>query len=164
MSTQPSAVPAGRQMLRHTLATLAYRANKALTSVPPEFASFKAGERTRTPAQILGHLGDLMDWGISMAIGQPAWKEVPVTDWQAGIDRFFAATQKFDDVLASDAPLACEAEGLFQGPIADALTHVGQINLLRGIAACPVKAENYFKAEIVTGRVGTQQTPPRREF
>jgi hypothetical protein len=163
MSTQPVAVPAGRQMLRHTLATLAYRANKALKEVPPEFLNFRLNDRTRTPGQILGHLGDLMDWGISMAVGRPAWKEEPVTDWQTGVDRFFAATRKFDDVLASAEP-ACGVEQLFQGPIADALTHVGQINLLRGIAGCPVKAENYFKADIAIGRVGTQQTPPRREF
>jgi hypothetical protein len=164
MSTQPAAAPANRQMLRHTLATLAYRANKALKDVPPEFASFKASERTRTPAQILGHLGDLMDWGISMAVGQPEWKEVPVTDWNAGVRRFFAGLKTFDDVLASDKPLACAAEGLFQGPIADALTHTGQVNILRGIAGCPVKAENYFKAEIVVGRVGTDQAAARREF
>src|SRR5437764_715108 len=122
MSTQATAVPSSRLMLRHTLAALAYRANKALKDTPAEFTSYKCGERTRTPGQILGHLGDLMDWGVSMAIGKPAWNEQPIVHWDGGVRRFFVALQAFDDVLAADAPLACDAEKLFQGPIADALT------------------------------------------
>ena len=164
MSTQPPHAAAGRQMLRHTLACLAYRANKALKGVPPEFASFNCGERRRTPVQIVAHMGDLFDWALSLAQGGHAWKEEAVTDWDAGVRRFFAGLQAFDDVLASDAPLGYDVEKLFQGPIADALTHVGQINILRGMAGCPIKPENYFKAEIVLGRVGTDQAAPRREF
>ena len=73
-------------------------------------------------------------------------------------------SRRFDEYLASDAPLACEAEQLFQGPIADALNHVGQIALLRRLAGAPIRAENYYRAEITRGRVGMEQTPPRREF
>jgi hypothetical protein len=77
---------------------------------------------------------------------------------------FFAALHALDRRLASDAPLACPAENLFQGPVADALTHIGQINMLRRMAGCPVKGENYFQAEIVAGRLGPAQAKAAVEF
>ena len=84
--------------------------------------------------------------------------------WDQEADRFFAALKSFDDYLASTEPLQVPAEKLFQGPVADALTHVGQIAMLRRMAGGPVKGENYFVAEIVSGSVGAQQAVPRREF
>ena len=153
-----------RQLLRHTVATVAYRGGKALRAAPDHFASFHIGDKTRTPGQILAHMGDLFDWALSIAQGQPAWHDSTPLSWNAEIDRFFAALKKFDDFLASDEPLSGAAEGLFQAPVADSLTHIGQIAMLRRLAGAPVKAENYNKAEIVAGRVGPEQSAPRREF
>lgn len=161
MSTLPD--PA-RQLLRHTVATVAYRGGKALRGAPESFAGFAAGDTARTPAQILGHLGDLFAWALSMARGQQEWKEAPAAAWNENVARFHATLQAFDDYLASDAALQAPAEKLFQGPVADALTHVGQIAILRRLAGCAIRGENYFKAEIVTGRVGAEQAAPRREF
>ena len=84
--------------------------------------------------------------------------------WPAECERFFATLARFDAVLAGEEPLAATAERLFQGPIADALTHVGQLAMLRRLAGSPVRGENYFKAEIVAGRVGPQQAAPVKEF
>jgi len=84
--------------------------------------------------------------------------------WDKEADRFFAALQRFDEYLASVEPIHAPTEKLFQGPIADALTHVGQIAMLRRMAGGPVKSENYFVAGIVAGRVGVEQTPPKRQF
>jgi hypothetical protein len=84
--------------------------------------------------------------------------------WEKEVERFFAALKKFDDYLASSEVVQAPLENLFQGPIADALTHVGQIAILRRLAGEPVKAENYFAAEIAVGRVGVEQTPPKKEF
>ena len=56
--------------LRHALATLAYRGARALRNAPPEFGDFRMGEKSRTPAAILAHVGDLMDWGLSIANGK----------------------------------------------------------------------------------------------
>ena len=151
-------------LLRHTLATLAYRGGKALRGAPPEFAEFRAGGTTRTPAQILAHIGDLLDWGLSIAEGKEAWHNSPPLTWEQGTARFFAALEAFDMRLSSEAPLACSVEGLFQGPIADSLTHVGQIALLRRLAGCPVRGENYYMAEVTAGRVGPEQTKPKFEF
>jgi len=159
-----AAIDPARQLLRHTLATLAYRGGKALRGAPASFAGFAVGENPRTPAQILAHLGDLMDWGLSIASGKQAWKDSQPLAWEAEVARFFAAVKKFDDYLASAEPLHAPSEGLFQGPVADALTHVGQIAMLRRLAGCAIKGENYFKAEIVAGRVGAEQATPRREF
>jgi len=155
-----------REFLRHTLATLAYRGAKATRGAPPEFAAFHASATTRTPAEILAHIGDLMDWGLSMAREKQVWNNSAPLPWDQEVKRFHAALAAFDSFLASDAPLAAPVERLFQGPIADALTHVGQINTLRRIFGAPVKGENYSRAGIEAGRVGANQKPadPKYEF
>jgi len=153
-----------RELFRHTVATLAYRGGKALRGVPPTFADFRAGEGVRTPGQILAHLGDLLDWALSMAIGERRWQDSKSLAWDDGVERFFTALKKFDDFLASDEPVHASLEKLFQGPVADAFTHVGQIAILRRMADAPVKGENYFVAEIVVGRVGVDQAKAKREF
>ncbi len=153
-----------REMLRHTLATLAYRGGKAVRDAPDSFASFKASETTRTPAQVLAHVGDLLDWALSIASGNETWNNAEPLAWGEEVDRFHAALKAFDDYLASEAELHASCERLFQGPIADALTHTGQIAMLRRIAGTPMKAENYSRAKIEAGRVGADQEKPKREF
>jgi len=153
-----------RELLRHALATLAYRGGKAMREAPAGFAEFRVAETTRTPGQILAHLGDLMDWALSMAKGQEHWQNSPVLEWEPGVHRFYDGLGSLDGYLASARPLAVSPEALFQGAIADALTHVGQITMLRRMAGAPVKGENYRRAELVTGRVGPEQATPRREF
>ena len=149
-------------MLRHTLATLAYRGGKAVRGAPASFAESRSG--TRTPIAILAHVGDLLDWALQLARGQEVWKDAAPLPWEQEVGRFFAGLKAFDDYLASDAHLGFPAEKLFKGPIADALTHVGQIAMLRRMSGAPMRGENYFKAEIAAGRVGPEQSPPRREF
>lgn len=153
-----------RDLLRHSVATLAYRGGKTVRGAPDEFAVYRASEKTRTPGQILAHIGDLIDWGLSLARGNEEWHNSAPLPWDQEIQRFFGALERLDAYLASDAPLECPAEQLFQGPIADALTHVGQLAMLRRLAGSPVRGENYRRAEISIGRVGPDQTRPSREF
>jgi hypothetical protein len=162
--TNSTSQEAKRAMLRHTIATLAYRGGKTVTNAPQGFATFRVGESTRTPAEILAHIGDLLDWALWQAKGQHRWHGSPPLPWEEEVARFFAALTRLDAFLASDEPLGYEAEKIFQGPIADALTHVGQIAMLRRLAGAPVRGENYFKAEIVAGRVGPEQSKKRVEF
>jgi hypothetical protein len=151
-------------MFRHTLATLAYRAGKALRGAPPEFAGYRAQPGSRTPAEILAHMGDLFDWALSIANGKQTWHNSPPLPWDEEVARFFAALEAFDQRIASDEALGCPAEKLFQGPVADALTHTGQIAMLRRMAGCAMRGENYFVADIAAGRVGAEQAAPVREF
>jgi hypothetical protein len=153
-----------RQMLRHTLATLAYRGGKVLRGAPESFGSFRIGEQSRTPSEILAHIGDLLDWAVSLAKGEHVWHDSTPGEWASDVRRFFDGLARFDACLASDADLGFPPERLFQGPIADALTHVGQIAMLRRLAGFPVRGENYFRADIAAGRIGPDQSPPRREF
>ena len=149
-----------RQLLRHTIATLAYRGGKALRGASDQFADFRAGDTTRTPLQILAHMGDLLDWALSMAQGKQAWRDAPPLPWSSETERFYASLKAFDAHLASDQPLNVPAEKLFQGPVADALTHVGQLMMLRRLAGAPPRGENYFVADIRTGRVGLSSPLP----
>ena len=153
-----------RAHLRHSLATLAYRGGKALRDAPPSFGAFSAGQGTRTPLEILAHMGDLMAWALTQAQGDERWAPVPPTSWDADVARFFDGAAALEARLASDEPLGQSEGKVFQGAVADALTHVGQINLLRRMAGVPVRGENYNKADIQVGRVGAEQAPPRREF
>lgn len=153
-----------RALLRHTVATLAYRGGKALRGAPAGFEGFRAGDTTRTPGQILAHIGDLLDWALSKANGAERWHNSRPLPWEKGSERFFAALKAFDARLGSPKRLACSPEELFQAPIADALTHVGQISMLRRLAGAPVRGENYAKARIEAGRVGPKQPPARFEF
>ena len=153
-----------RQMLRHAVATLAYRGGKAVSNTPEGFAMLRVGETTRTPGEILAHISDLLDWALCLARGKHVWHESPALPWEEGVARFFAALKEFDSYLASQAPLGFPSEKLFQGPVADALTHVGQIAMLRRLAGASVRGENYFKADITAGRVGAEQSEMRVEF
>jgi len=153
-----------RVPLRHILATIAYRGAKAVRNAGPSFADYRAGETSRTPAKILAHIGDLMDWGLAMSEGRREWHDSAPLAWEKECERFFTALKKFDDYLASEKPLEVSAEKLFQSALADALTHIGQIAMLRRMAGVPIKGENYYVAEITVGRVGADQAAPRKEF
>jgi hypothetical protein len=153
-----------RQFLRHTLATLAYRAGKCLKNPPNNFTKFRAGDSGRTAGEILAHLGDLLDWALTIVKGKQAWHDSAPRTWVLDVERFYGSLARLDEYLASDAPIECSLERLFQGPIADALSHVGQIAMLRRLALAPIRGENYYVAEIQIGRVGPEQAAPRREF
>ena len=153
-----------RALLRHTVATVAYRGGKAVRGAPANFASFSGDGSNRTAVKILSHIGDLYDWALTQAKGAEAWNDSTPLVWDREVDRFFAALQRFDDYLASDAPLAVTPEKLFQGAIADSLTHIGQIAILRRLGGAKMKSENYSRADIVAGRVGAEQTAAKREF
>ena len=154
----------GRQMLRHAVATLAYRGAKVVRGSPAAVGVLRIAETTRTPLEILAHMGDLLDWSLFLARGQHVWKDSTPQSWDTEVDRFFQGLAALDLYLASAETLGFPPERILQGPIADALTHVGQIAILRRLAGAPVRGENYFRADIVVGRVGPDQPAPRREF
>jgi hypothetical protein len=149
-------------MVRHALATLAYRAQRSLENSPEAFATF--ADAGNQPAQILAHMGDLLDWALSMAQGQPRWNNSLPLPWVTEQARFFHALTALDACLASGNPLEAPAERLLQGPVADALTHVGQLAMLRRLAGCPTRGENFFVAEIHPGQTTAEQPSPVMPF
>jgi len=151
-----------RDLLRHTLAAVAYRASRALEGAPDSFAGFDGCGRQ--PAKILAHMGDLFDWALSAVQGTERWHNSTPLPWPDEKARFFAAIRAFDDYLASEAPLLASAEALFQGPIADALTHVGQLAMQRRLAGAPTRGENFFVASITAGNVGEKQPEAVQPF
>jgi hypothetical protein len=150
--------------LRQMAATLAYRAAKVLRDAPPEFGRASFGDATRQPVKIVAHMADLMTWGVSMAGGGKEWAPAGGGDWQTEVDRFFAGLATLDAALDTDGEFKGSIDKLIQGPLADALTHVGQLALLRGMAGHPVRPESYARAIITAGRVGLDQEAPRAEF
>jgi hypothetical protein len=150
--------------MRHALATLAYRTAKALRGAPDTFASFRAAPESRTPLEIVAHMGDLMDWSLSMVRGQARWNGATPQAWETECARFFESLEAFDSALAGTEPVPYELTRLFQGPVADALTHTGQLTMLRRLHGAPMKGESYNRADVVIGRVGAEQTPPDPKY
>lgn len=166
MSAIPPTDPTTILFLRHSLATLAYRAGKTVRGTPQAFGDYRASPDSSSCVEILAHMGDLMDWVLRMAKGEARWTTATPLPWEQEIARFFAATQALDDHLATGAGIAWDPGRLFQGGIADALTHTGQLAMLRRLSGHKMKGENYARADIEAGRVGLDQTPPdpRYEF
>ena len=166
MTQIPADDPTTRLMLRHALATLAYRAGKTLRGTPAAFGAYRADEHSPTVSEIVAHMGDLMDWILTMMRGAPKWHNSKPLSWDAEIARFFAALGAADAHLASGAAIAWEPGRVFQGGIADALTHTGQLAMLRRLSGHKMKGENYSRADIEVGRVGLDQVPrdPKVEF
>jgi len=146
-------VDAKREVLRHMVATVAYRGGVAVLGAPEGFALFRLNEEVRTPGEILAHIGDLLEGSIHLLKGELVHLTSTPLQWDQEVSRFFSAARRLDSFLASDAPLACPVEELVQGPVGDALTHVGQLVMLRRLAGSPVRAESYFTAEIIPGMI-----------
>jgi hypothetical protein len=151
-----------RELLRHTLATLAYRAARALDGAPDSFAGFSGAGRM--PVQILAHMGDLLDWALTAAVGKEQWRASQPSQWKQEKQRFFQSLQALDSFLASDGEVKAPIDRLMQGPVVDALTHVGQLAMMRRLSGSPTRGENYYAAAVLTGKVGADQPPPVQPF
>ena len=138
-----------RQLLRHMVATVAYRGGIAVSDSHENFADLRVSETARTPAEILAHIGDLLEGSLYLLQGNLRFLTSSPLPWDEEVTRFITAAKRLDAFLASDSPLKCPVEKLVQGPIGDALTHVGQLVLLRRVAGNPVPVTNYFEAEII---------------
>jgi len=145
-----------REVLRHMVATVAYRGGLAVVDAPESFAEFRAHETTRTPGELLAHIGDLLEGSLHLLKGEMVYLTSTPLPWKDEVTRFFSAVKNLDLYLASEAPLGCPVEKLVQGPIGDALTHVGQIVMLRRMSGNPIRPAGYFTAEIVAGEIDAE--------
>jgi hypothetical protein len=154
----------GDLSLRHSVATLGYRAAKTLRDAPEEFSAFRPAKGSRSAGEILSHICDLLDWALSIARGKQRWRNTKPKSWSEDSERFYLALTAFDQYLASGEPLHAPSGKIFQGAIADALTHVGQIAMLRRMAGARVRGENYYRARIEIGKTGPDQRAAVSEF
>ena len=138
------------------VATVAYRGGLAVVDAPESFAEFRAHETTRTPGELLAHIGDLLEGSLHLLKGDMVYLASTPLPWKEEVTRFFSAVKNLDSYLASEAPLACPVEKLVQGPIGDALTHVGQIVMLRRMSGNPIRPAAYFTAEILAGEINEE--------
>lgn len=145
-----------REILRHMVTTVAYRGGLAITDAAPEFAVFRPHDTTRTPGEILAHIGDLLEGSFHLLNGNMVHLMSEPQPWNDEVARFFSAVKQLDALLASDAPLAYPVERFVQGPIGDALTHVGQIVMLRRMSGSPIRVGSYFTAVIVPGEINEE--------
>jgi hypothetical protein len=149
-----------RIMLRHCLAALAYRTQKALHGAPSGFGDFSAGERTRTPRDLVRHMTSVLGYARTYFVGGRYWPE-ELPDLASEVERFHAMVADVAGYLAREEPLlGITPEQLLQGPFADAMTHAGQLALLRRLAGAPVPPENFIVADIHPDRLGPEQPAP----
>ena len=161
MPTIPADDPTTRLILRHLLATIAYRAGKAIRDTPDTFGQYRETPDSPSSVDIVAHMGDLMEWVLRMVRGEWRWTTATPLPWDQEVARFFRTLQALDDELASGAPIRWQPEKIIQGGIADALTHTGQLAMLRRLSGHKMKGESYARADITIGRVGPEQSPPK---
>lgn len=150
-----------RELLRHFLAAIAYRTQKALRGAPDHYATFSAGNRARTPTELVRHMAGLMGYVRTFFQGGTYTPE-PLPTFQAEVDRFHRLLTEVGQLLASSAKCSLTTEQLLQGPLADAMTHVGQLAMLRRLADSPVAPENFIYADVRADRLHADQPPPAR--
>lgn len=151
---------AKRIMLRHFLAALAYRTQKALRDAPPDFGDFQAGERTRTPRELVRHMTSVLGYARTYFVGGRYWPE-PLPTLEDEIARFHSIIGTLAEHLEREDPMIGIApEQLLQGPFSDAMTHAGQLAMLRRLAGAPVPPENFIVADISVDRLGVEQALP----
>jgi hypothetical protein len=151
---------AERALLRHFLAALAYRAQKALRSAPSGFGEFSAGRRTRTPIELVRHMTSVLGYARTYFIGG-AYRPDPLPTLDAEVSRLHEMLGELGRHLATGTPLTGTTPArLLQGPLADAMTHVGQLAMLRRLAGSPVPPENFIVAAIDPENLGPEQAPP----
>jgi hypothetical protein len=150
-----------QDLLRHFLAALAYRTQKAVRDAPSDFGSFKAAEGVRTPVELVRHMTSVLGYARTFFIGGRYWPD-PLPSLQDEIVRFHQMGEDVAGHHEVDAPLmkGMTAEKLMQGPLADAMTHAGQLAMLRRLSGSPVAPENFVKARIDAERLGTDQAEP----
>ena len=152
-----------RHLLRHFLAAIAYRTQRALRGAPDHFPTFSAGNRVRTPVEVIRHMAALMGYVRTLFQGgsYPV-KPDPLPTFEAEVARFHEMLEAVGELLARGAPCSISTEQLLQGPFADTMTHVGQLAMLRRLADSPVAPENFIYADIRADRLDADQPRPAR--
>lgn len=159
MSEEPQ-----RQLLKHYLAAIAYRAQKALRDAPADYPSFAAGADVRTPVEVLRHMTSLLGYSRTLFLGGSyPFHPDPLPTFKEEVERFHDMVGAVGDLLDRDVALReISYEQFLQGPLSDVMTHIGQLAMLRRLAGAAVAPENFIYARVDSDRLGTDQAQPAR--
>jgi hypothetical protein len=148
------------ELLRHFLAVLAYRTQKALRGAPPPFADFNAGSGTRTPRELVRHMASVIGYAHTFFVGG-VYRAQALPTFDEEVDRFHQVLGALSAQLAAGAaPAGLTPQQILQGPLSDAMTHAGQLAMLRRLAGSPVASENFIFADISADRLCADQPLP----
>jgi hypothetical protein len=149
-----------RRLLRHFLAALAYRTQKALRDAPPEFGNFEPGSQVRSPKELVRHMTSVLGYARTHFIGGKYWPDA-LPSLADEVHRFHEMLDSLSAHISAGDELAnTTVEQLLQGPFSDAMTHVGQLAMLRRLAGVPVAPENFIVANINADTLGVEQSLP----
>lgn len=149
------------ELLRHFLAALAYRTQKALRDCPVSFPQFRAAPGVRTPSELLRHMTSVLGYARTFMVGG-TYDAEPPADFAVEVTRFHEMLEALSSRLANGETFGeTSFEAVLQGPFSDAMTHAGQLAILRRLHGDPVPAENFLKADIRADNIGPNQAPPR---
>ncbi|MEO6526160.1 MAG: DinB family protein [Gemmatimonadaceae bacterium] len=153
-------VPPTRRLLQHFLAALAYRTQKAVRGAPSHFADFRAAPNVRTPHELVWHMTSVTGYARTMLRGG-TFRPPPMPTFEAEVARFHETLAALRDDLADERLTAAISDEQFlQGPMSDAMTHAGQLAMLRRLAGSPVPPENFIRARVDAQNVTADQPEP----
>ncbi len=149
-----------RQLLHHFLAAIAYRVQKAIRGAPAGFEHFRAAPGVRTPHELVCHITNVLGYGRTFFVGGAFPSRVP-TNWTEDLNALHEMLEDLGRHLVTGASLrATTEERLLQGPLSDAMTHVGQLAMLRRLAGSPVRPEDFIMAAVSANNLGQNQPNP----
>jgi hypothetical protein len=156
-------LPDSTTLMRHAIATLAYRASRVLTATPSGFEGFDAGQGVMTPKKMLNHMSTILAYAHAQLMSEDFQRPTEVDEWSMEVDRFFETLTLLDRAVESG--MRADADTvlrMLQGPMLDVATHIGQLSMLRRLAGSPTPKDHYIKAAVTIGRTGKDQPPPAR--
>jgi hypothetical protein len=148
-----------RVMLRHFLAAIAYRTQKSLRGAPEGFGGFRVAPGVRTPAELVRHMTSVLGYATTFFVGG-AFDATPLATLENEVARLHATLSRLHEHFANGSFERMRPEGFLQGPLADAMTHVGQLAMLRRLYGAPVPPENFIFAEVDSRNVSAEQPDP----
>jgi hypothetical protein len=149
-----------QKLVQHFLAAIAYRTQKALRGAPESFVDFRAGSNVRTPHELVWHMTGVLGYARTFFHGG-IWQPEKLESFTEEVTRFHQVLEALGTDLEKESPARdLSLEKLLQGPLADAMTHVGQLAMLRRLAGFPVPPENFIRAAIDSSNLSANQPMP----
>jgi hypothetical protein len=148
-----------RSLLRHFLAAIAYRAQKALRDAPDSYANFQAGMSVRTPHELVRHMTSVLGYARTLFLGG-VWRPQILPVFHDEVARLHEVIEDLGRLIETGQAPGISPEQLLQGPLSDAMTHVGQLAMLRRLSGAPVAPENFVFAKVNATNLGPHQPPP----